>query len=370
MTPDSLPRRAVVVEDDQDIRGLLVKILTLQGFEVTEADTGRAGVEAVRLGGADLVTLDLNLPDIDGFEVCRQLRTFSDAYVLMLTARAEEIDRLTGLDSGADDYVSKPFSPREIQARITAMFRRPRTPAVPDEAAAGELERAVEVQRSLLPRDTIQLPDYEIAGRFQPSRSVGGDLFDWYPSDDGLHLTVADVMGKGMGAALIAATVRAVMRSIGRRADLDSAFRAASLVLEGDLEQSGSFVTLFHGRLDAATGILSYVDAGHGLALHVRSDGTAVRLDSAGPPVGASPGHLWPVSSVQLLPGDAVAVVSDGLLDVFETLEDLVAAVTREMSTGDTIEAASERLLALASPDAVSDDVTVVAVRRRAELPL
>ena len=117
-------RRAVVIEDDPDIRGLLVRVLVKQGFDVTQAGAGLAGVEEVRRVQPDLVTLDLNLPDLDGLEVCKLLREFSDAFIVMLTARADELDKLTGLDNGADEYLSKPFSPRELQSRINALFRR------------------------------------------------------------------------------------------------------------------------------------------------------------------------------------------------------------------------------------------------------
>lgn len=120
-------RVAVVVEDDEDIRGLMVALLGQSGFEVHEAANGTDGVTAVREHDPVVVTVDLGLPDIDGYEVVRQVRRFSDAYVVMLTARTEEIDTLLGLDAGADDYVTKPFRPRELRARIEAMMRRPRT---------------------------------------------------------------------------------------------------------------------------------------------------------------------------------------------------------------------------------------------------
>jgi DNA-binding response OmpR family regulator len=120
-------RRALVVEDDADIRGLLVEVLVRAGFAVETTASGRNAVGLVQRTHPDLVTLDLGLPDLDGVEVCRQLRAAgSDAYVIMLTARGEEIDRLIGLELGADDYLSKPFSPRELRARAMAMMRRPR----------------------------------------------------------------------------------------------------------------------------------------------------------------------------------------------------------------------------------------------------
>ena len=124
--PDSDSRVALIIEDDADVRQLLVMTLGMNGFTTIEAETGRQGVALVRERRPDLVTLDLNLPDIDGVEVCRQIRPVTDAYVIMITARQDEIDRLIGLEIGADDFVVKPFSPREVGARVNAMFRRPR----------------------------------------------------------------------------------------------------------------------------------------------------------------------------------------------------------------------------------------------------
>jgi two-component system OmpR family response regulator len=126
-TGSSNDRRAVVVEDDEDIRALIEFTLAQQGFDVVAVDSGLAGVEAVREHQPDLVTLDLGLPGIDGIEACRRIREISDAYVVMITARDDEIDRLLGLETGADDFISKPFSARELKARVNAMFRRPRT---------------------------------------------------------------------------------------------------------------------------------------------------------------------------------------------------------------------------------------------------
>lgn len=105
---------------------LLGNYLERDGFEVSVVHDGLEAVKLAREVDPDIVVLDLGLPGIDGVEVCRQLRTFSDAYVVMLTARSDEVDTLIGLSVGADDYVTKPFSPRELMARIQAMLRRPR----------------------------------------------------------------------------------------------------------------------------------------------------------------------------------------------------------------------------------------------------
>ena len=120
------PSRILVVDDEPPIVELVTGYLAREGWEVVTAADGPAALEAVRTHGPDVVILDVMLPGLDGVEVCRRLRTFSNAYVLMLTARGEEIDRIMGLTVGADDYLVKPFSPRELVARIKAVLRRPR----------------------------------------------------------------------------------------------------------------------------------------------------------------------------------------------------------------------------------------------------
>lgn len=133
-------RTALVVEDDEDMRSLIEFTLSTQGFDVTSVDSGLAAVEAVRTGNPDLVTLDLGLPGIDGIEACRRIREISDAYVVMITSRDDEVERLIGLETGADDFLSKPFSPRELKARVNAMFRRPRRgPQLPETGPANGL---------------------------------------------------------------------------------------------------------------------------------------------------------------------------------------------------------------------------------------
>lgn len=117
---------AVVIEDDADMRNLLAAALLQSGFEVHIASGGRQGLEVVHDQRADVVILDVGLPDIDGFEVLRRIRQFSNAYVVMVTGRTEEPDLLTALHAGADDYITKPFRLREMRARIAAMMRRPR----------------------------------------------------------------------------------------------------------------------------------------------------------------------------------------------------------------------------------------------------
>lgn len=122
-------RRVLVVDDEPHIRTVLRGYLEADGFAVVEAANGAAALSELRSAAPDLVLLDVMLPDadgLDGLEVLRQLRGFSDTYVILVTARSEEVDKLVGLGLGADDYVTKPFSPREVVARVKAVLRRGR----------------------------------------------------------------------------------------------------------------------------------------------------------------------------------------------------------------------------------------------------
>ncbi|MGN6781727.1 MAG: response regulator [Marmoricola sp.] len=120
--------RALVVEDEAALARLIGSYFERDGFEVSIVGDGLEAVKRARDFDPDVIVLDLGLPGLDGVESCRQIRTFSDAYVVMVTARSDEVDTLIGLSVGADDYLTKPFSPRELMARVQAILRRPRSP--------------------------------------------------------------------------------------------------------------------------------------------------------------------------------------------------------------------------------------------------
>jgi DNA-binding response OmpR family regulator len=134
----------LIIDDDDRLAGMLCAYLTEAGFAVQTRGDGAAGIAAATQGpGFDAIVLDVMLPDTDGFEVCRRLRATLDTPILMLTARGEDLDRIVGLELGADDYLTKPFNPRELQARLKAILRRSRPAAGQGEAAVlrfGRLE--------------------------------------------------------------------------------------------------------------------------------------------------------------------------------------------------------------------------------------
>lgn len=133
--------RVLVVDDEKPLARMVATYLERAGYEVALTHTGPAAVQAARVHEPDVMVLDLGLPGMDGIEVCRRVRAFSECYVLMLTARGDEHHRLEGLAVGADDYITKPFSVRELVARVGAVMRRPRTTvsAPEPERACGDL---------------------------------------------------------------------------------------------------------------------------------------------------------------------------------------------------------------------------------------
>lgn len=133
---DTNPATVLVVEDTPEFQMLVEGVLDAAGYSVSCVGDGSQALKSVRGAEPDVIVLDLGLPGIDGIEVCREIRTFCDSYVVMLTGRDDDVDCLVGLAVGADDYITKPFSPRELLARIQVLLRRPRLGAA-DESTVG-----------------------------------------------------------------------------------------------------------------------------------------------------------------------------------------------------------------------------------------
>ena len=165
---------AVVIEDDEAISALVGTYLEQAGFEVVRECTGEGGFEAVARRRPRFVVLDLGLPDVDGFDLCRRLRGSADVPILILTARDEEADRVIGLELGADDYLTKPFSPRELVARVRAVLRR--TEPVPPESRVievGELRVDLRTRRATFAGSPLTLRTLEFELLAELARNAG-----------------------------------------------------------------------------------------------------------------------------------------------------------------------------------------------------
>jgi DNA-binding response OmpR family regulator len=220
--------RALVVDDEPPLVQVVSGYLTREGFDVVTATDGAGAVAAAREHSPDMIVLDLMLPGIDGVEACRRIRAFSDAYIIMLTAKSDEVDKVVGLSVGADDYLTKPFSPRELVARVRAMLRRPRAAAAgPEVRRFGALEvdpagrevrvhgRPVELTRTefdLL--DTLSAEPRVVFSRRQLLEHVWGG--DWYGDDHVIDVHIGNLRHK-LGDEVAAARYIRTVRGVGYR---------------------------------------------------------------------------------------------------------------------------------------------------------
>jgi len=199
---------ALLVEDTEEFVAIGTRLLENEGYLVTVARDGAEAVRLARSHSPELVLLDINLPTMDGLEVCRKIREFSDAYVIMLTARTEEFDRVLGLAVGADDYVTKPFSVQEVAMRIKAMRRRPRMtdnrspifdfgnlvldPMAREVRVAGQLVDLTRIEFDLL--DTLARAPRRAFSRRALLAQVWGE--DWFGDDHVVDVHLANLRRK------------------------------------------------------------------------------------------------------------------------------------------------------------------------------
>lgn len=375
--PEAVVPRVLVIDDDPEIHCLLRARLEARGYQVAFASSGEEGVSRLREVGPDLIFLDVAMSGMTGIDVLDYVRSQRlDVAVILTTAYSSEQVAIAALRHGADDYLRKPFDRSEFQATLDRTIARltmsrqikllRRELEKKQVQLAKELARAAIVQSELLPVEQPPLAGFEIGARCLPASAVGGDFYDWQQLPTGtLSLTVGDVMGKGMSAALLMATVRAVIRAMVLHHGPASAVQHTAIALDGDLARSGSFVTLFHAQLNAATSELRYVDAGHGQVFLRRAHGAIESLLPWGLPLGVMSNEEYQEGSVILEPGDLLVIYSDGLTearpDLFRDHETLAAQIWADEPAAAT----AQRLVELATAAGpLPDDLTVVVVRR------
>jgi CheY-like chemotaxis protein len=207
--------RVLVVEDEPGIALGLEDSLRLEGYQVEVVHNGASASRRALEEAFDLVLLDVMLPGKNGFDVCRDLRRSGfDAPIIFLTARTQEGDRIEGLDLGANDYVTKPFSPKELMARVRGLLRFVESNRQDRKRLEDEVDAASQVQQRVFPSSRPPVFGLEYAGMCRPAFGVSGDYYDYFTLPSGcLALLLADVCGKGMPAALVAASLHATVRA-------------------------------------------------------------------------------------------------------------------------------------------------------------
>ena len=368
------------LEDDPADAELVQLTLEGEGIDclIRVVSTRDAFTGALEAGGFDLVLADFALPSFDGMSALAiVLERAPDLPFIFVSGRLGEENAIDSLRNGATDYVLKNRLSRlapavtralnevEERAELKKAEEALRESELRRIQLQAELKYAAQIQAGLLPRSYPHIPGFEIAARCLPAKEVGGDFFDWLEVSPGvLRLTLGDVMGKGMAAALLMATARAAIRAVAQHNRPARAVHLAEKALLSDLENSESFVTLFHGLLNAADRTLSFVDCGHGYVFLRRGDGTVKKLLPRGLPLGVNGGKTYRGGKIRFEKSDVLVLYSDGLIDARPELKLDNRALAGRLDVTATAEEMVELLLGLTdNVDPLPDDITVLVVR-------
>lgn len=369
--------RVLIVDDVRANVDLLVAALRDE-YKISVALDGETALRVAEARPPDLILLDVMMPGMDGYEVCRRLKrapATRDIPVVFLTSLTQVQNKAEAFELGAADYVTKPFEVLEVRARVRALLRAKAYQDTIRELLESELRVAREIQLGLVPRDFARLtagngPD--LFACLEPARAVGGDLYDVFRLNDRrLALVIGDVSGKGIPAALFMVMTITLVRSIARLTfQPEEVLTRVNEALAAD-NPSSMFVTLFFAVLDTDTGLLSYASGGHLPPILLR-EGQAPRplFEQGGPLVGTLPGLIFPGAEVKLEPGDLVLAYTDGVTEALgpdgalfgdeRLLALLTAAVPR---TGqDAVGAVLAGVRAFAGEAEQADDIAMLAV--------
>ncbi|MFJ3384318.1 MULTISPECIES: PP2C family protein-serine/threonine phosphatase [unclassified Curtobacterium] len=372
-----------VVEGGAEERFDRITRIAREAFGVSGSFLNLAGVDRLTIKSQQSATeFGPTIPLQDTF--CGRTLTSTGAVLVpdaQSDARFRDLPMVTGdpnvrfyagvpLHVGSDDVKVGTLclidsAPRTLEPDDVALLEELGTWAERELAAGADEDRLRSVLAGLEPA-AVDVPGYLVTGMSVPHGVVSGDFHDWHVSDRGLHLTVSDVMGKGMSAGLLAANIRGALLAHATSA-ADTAVTALEAQVAPELSRAESFATLFHGVLSPASGRVDFVDAGHGLVLQLHADGTETIHRSFDLPLGLHPtGLSRSAGSLVLEPGDTLILVSDGALELWDSTLASLSRLGGLYRNSTDAAAFLERIRARAASHDPGDDLTVVVVARDA----
>jgi phosphoserine phosphatase RsbU/P len=370
--------RILIVDDTRANIDILVEALR-NDYKLSVAVDGSAALRSVEKNPPDLVLLDIMMPDVDGYEVCRQLRAREatrELPVMFLSALEDVKNKAQGFEVGGNDYLTKPFEVLEVKARVRSLLKAKAYADAVREAMARDLRIAREIQMGILPADLASLTKgtgLEVDAVIEPAREVGGDLYEVLRvSDRRVVVALGDVSGKGIPAALFMAVAMTVLRTLARQiAEPDEILRRLNDELVEE-NPRGMFVTLQCLVFDLEQNRVSCAGAGHHqLALLSPDQPPRLAFPSTGRPAGLMPFNPIERETLPLEPGNTFVLFSDGVSEAMNTEEAfygedrLLAALATcaDAPPKDIVNRVLTEVRAFAAGAKQSDDITVLAAR-------
>jgi len=385
-----LSEQILVVDDDADIRAILGMVLKRSGYNIWEASDGYEAIEIASRNACDLILLDLNMPELSGFEVCKRLKSdekTKNVPVIFLTASGDSSDKISAFDIGAADYITKTFNKDELLARVKTQLKLAKALSSLEyanqrlierqEELYGDLQAAARIQETLLPKSLDKIAGIKTAWKFLPSNIVAGDLFNIVPlGPDHLAIYMLDVSGHGVSSAMVTVSLYQTLHSIDSNILYESESRLIparpSQVLQKlnktyPIERFGKYFTMAYVLLNSRTGEMSYSLAGHPSPILIRSDGSILLLSKGGTITGFDEFIPFEEETVTLKKGDKIVIYTDGLLDNVDcpesTEESLLLSISQHASKpiDQIIHGVSSDMLKDLDYEDLIDDVSIFA---------
>jgi len=366
--------RILIADDQPDLLDALKLLLKGQGIEFDAVTSPEAALNALNSRPFDLVLMDLNYTGDttsgrEGIDLLARVQAVDALLPVIVMTGWGSVDlAVEAMRRGVRDFVQKPWDNAQLLTTLHKEIEAGRARRREEAAERRELSEALKIQQRLLPQQVPQIDGWELAVSWQPASGVGGDCFDMIRlGDTRLAISIADVVGKGIPAALLMSNLQAAVRAFASEAVEPQALcHQVNRILCGNIAE-GRFISFFYSVLDAPTGVMTYTNAGHYLPMLVRADGTVERLGAGGPVLGVLSDAEYEQAHVGIGPGDRLVMFTDGLTEARSAADEefgeerlLDAAVAHRACSAPALQARLADSVATFTGGRLQDDATLI----------
>jgi sigma-B regulation protein RsbU (phosphoserine phosphatase) len=318
---DSTPARLLVADDQPDVLEALRWLLTAEGYDPEFVSSTDAVMERLRAGSYDLLLMDLNYTrdttsGREGLELISKVRAHDPSLPIVVMTGWGSIDTaVEAMRRGAKSFVQKPWEDVTLLEIVEREVREGRAARRRDHKQQREAEEARLIQRGLLPTATPQVPGIDLSVTWLPADGVGGDCFDTLGFGDVLGISIADIAGKGLPAALLMSNLQAAVRAFAQEAVSPASINNSINRLLCRNMASGRFATFCYARIEPSAGRIVYSNAGHNPPFLIRADGSVEQLSDGGMVLGIFPDVSYDQAEMTLRRGDRLLFYTDGITE-------------------------------------------------------